>query len=168
MRSPRHDLRDYTPGRPQVERVVVSFVSEEKLWRSVGCGANVGDFLVGRLGRGVAGHPGDAEIGEVGGSGGGGEEDVGGFDVPVDDVEGVDVGETEEEVVEVGFRLLWGKRGTRRVVEKDIKVDGKEGEDEGEYAAGEGKGPEEGEDVGVFGFGEDAGFAEGFVRSGTL
>lgn len=64
---------------------------------------DIGDLLPRRLRVPIGGGPGDAEIGEAGGADGGREEDVGGFDVAVDDAVGVvEVGEGGEEVVEDG------------------------------------------------------------------
>ena len=86
----------------------------------------------------------------------------------MDDVEGVDVSEAGEEVVEVGYGLLGSQRTVIEVVEEGVKVEREEGKDESEFAAGGGEGTEKGEDVRVAGGGKDAGFAEGIVGSGAL
>lgn len=151
MRPPRRHLRDHASRGPEVQRATVRPVPEQQFRGPVGRGADVCDLLAGGLGRGVACHPGDAEVGDAGGAVGGDEEDVGGLDVAVDDAEGMDVGEAGEEVVEVGFTLLGGEGRVGVVVEERVEVEGQEGEDEGVFAAGEGEGADEGEDVAVRG-----------------
>lgn len=110
------------------------------------------------------GRPGDAEVCEVGGAGGGGEEDVGGFDVAVDDAEGVQVGECGEEVVQDG--LNGGAGGGFGAREELGEVVWLEGEDEDEAAARLGEGGQEWDCVWVFAGLEDAGFADGVVGCG--
>lgn len=104
-----------------------------------------------------------------------GEEDVGGFDVAVDDAEGMEVGEGGEEVAEMGFQVfgrevvvvgVWGWGVV--VMEEGVEIEGEEGEDEGEFAAGEAEGGVQGDDVRVCGFGEDAGFTHGVVGGSAL
>lgn len=104
-----------------------------------------------------------------------GEEDVGGFDVPVDDAEGMEVGEGGEEVVEVGFEVFGREMQVRvvgvwgaMVVEEGVEIEREEGKDEGEFAAGEAEGGVQGDDVCVRGFGEDPGFTHGVVGGSAL
>lgn len=119
--------------------MAVSLVPKQQSGRSISRGTDVGDFLVGGLGRFIAIHPRDTEVGNVGGAGGRGEEDVGGLDVTVDDVEGVEVGEAGEEVVKVGLHSFQGEGRASGIVEEGIEVEGEEREDESEFAAGEGE-----------------------------
>lgn len=60
----------------------------------------------------------------------------------MDDVNGVQVSETGEEAVENGGDLFvgQGRMVSGGIVEEGLEVDGQEGENEGEFAAGEGKG----------------------------
>jgi len=71
-------------GGPEIDGCCVGSLSEEQFGRSIACCAYVCDFLLGGFRSWIVRGPGDAEVGEVGWAGGGGEEDVGGFDVSVD------------------------------------------------------------------------------------
>lgn len=108
MWLPSHHLSDHTPRCPQIQRAPVGFVSEQELWGPISGSTDIGDFVTDRFRGFVTVHPRDAEVGDVGGAVGRAEKDVGGFDVAVDDAEGVDVGKTGEEVMEVGFGLFGG------------------------------------------------------------
>lgn len=79
-----YDLGHDAAGGPEIDGGGVRFLSEQQLGRSVARRAHVCDFLLRGFGSRVVWGPGDAEVGEVSGAGGGGEEDVGGFDVSVD------------------------------------------------------------------------------------
>ena len=158
---------DDAAGGPEIESGAVGRAAEEELGGPVAGGAYVGDFLVGWFGGGVVRLVGDAEVGEVGWAGGGGEEDVGGLDVAVDDAQAVDVGEGAEEGVEVGAQLgfedgvfleVWWGGG-----EEGGEVEGHEGEGEDEGAARYREGGEEGDDRGVGCGIQDADFAVGIV-----
>lgn len=123
------DFSNDATGGPEVDGVGVGFVAEEQLGWAVACCAHVCDFLVCGLGGRVGGGPGDAEVGEVDGTGWGGEEDVGGFDVAVDEVVGVQVGEGGEEGVD-GFFCEGGGEGGGSMEEEGGEVVGLEGEGE--------------------------------------
>lgn len=143
-------------------------MSEQQFRRSVSRGTDIGDFLVSRLRCFIPIHPCYAKVADIGGAGGGSEEDVRGLNVAVNDVERVNVREPGEDVAEVGSSLFRGGRGASRAVEKSIEIQGKEWEHKSEFAACEWKGVEEREDVGVKSFLEDASFAERVVRSSAL
>lgn len=56
---------------------------------SIASRTNIGDFLTRRFGSGIPRHPGDAKVGDVDGAGGGGEEDIGGLNVAVNNAQGM-------------------------------------------------------------------------------
>ncbi len=83
-------------------------MSEKEFRGSIGRGANIGDLLVRWFRIGVIVRPCDAEVCDVCWTVDVLEKDVGGFDISMDDIEGMEVGETREETVENGGYLFVG------------------------------------------------------------
>ena len=98
------------------------------------------------------------------------EKNVGGFDIPMDDTEGVQVCETREEAMENGDDLFLREGGmvSRCIPEKRVEIDRQKGEDEGEFTASEGEGIKQGDDGSVLCCGENACFAQRIVWRATL
>ncbi len=98
-----YDLSHDAASGPEIDGRHVRFLSEKQLGRSVARRAHVCDFPIHSFRSWVVRGPCDAEVGEVCGAGGGGEEDVGGFDVAVDHTYGVEMCQGCEEVVDYLF-----------------------------------------------------------------
>lgn len=79
-----HNLSCDAASSPEIDGRRVRFLSKQQLGRTVARRAHVCDFPVRGFRSWVVWGPCDAEVGEVCGARGGGEEDVGGFDVAVD------------------------------------------------------------------------------------
>ena len=105
----RSQLRNDTPDGPHVDGLVVVLRAEEELGRAV---PDRDDDLVagGERLEGLVREPGEPEVPDFDDAGGG-DEDVGGLEVAVDDVRVVQVEQAVEELVAEGFEDVWGDGG---------------------------------------------------------
>ena len=107
--SETRQLRHDTPDGPHVHGLVVVLRAEEELGRAV---PDRDDDLVagGERLEGLVGEPGEPEVPDFDDAGGG-DEDVGGLEVAVDDVRVVEVEQAVEELVAEGFEDVRGDGG---------------------------------------------------------
>ena len=114
--------------------------------------------------------PGNAEVGDICWTVNVLEKNVRGFDIPMDDTEGVEMCETREEAMKNCDDLSVGdgEMVSRCILEERVDIDSHEWENESEFAAGEGKGINQGDDGSVLCRSENASFTERIVRRAAL
>jgi hypothetical protein len=121
-------------------------VSKQQLRGTIVSGADVGDFVFRRFRVRIGGEPGYAEICKYRAVVRGREEEIAGFDIAVDDTEGVEVGERGEEVVQDFCNSFTGRPGGGEERCKGVR---EKGEDQNEGAGREEEGVEEGDNIGM-------------------